>query len=296
VNCPECGSDSDSATDCPVCGANFEWVRQKGHGGGQAEPVSATGSARPRRPASAARTTGSAKRSGSGKRRGRGGVRASARVSSARPVAVKARRNATRLIICCGVAAVVVVAVAVVALHGHRNTSSAPVADTSGTYAQLVARANAQFDQGSPYLEKGALALAEPYFTAAAEEYRAAWALRSSDPAVGSDYATALYYSGKVTSATTVIDAVLALKPTGDVLQKVLFNRGNYLATAGRVAEQRGKTAQATRLLASAKASYRTAIAVDSSSDVAAAARSASVELAQPSAASVGGTPPSSGP
>jgi tetratricopeptide (TPR) repeat protein len=173
----------------------------------------------------------------------------------------------------------VVIAVLTLAEHKFSTGRAAPVADTSGSYSQLVQRANGHFDQGSPYIDRGNFTGGAPYFAAAAKEYDAAWSLRSNDPAVGTDYATSLFYAGDVQGAIGMVDKVLELKPTGSVLQKALLNKGNFLAMAGRVALQSGHTVQGKQLLGQAKASYQASIKIDPASDVVVADRQGIADL-----------------
>jgi hypothetical protein len=235
VYCPDCGFDAEGAKFCPECGAHLERVR--------------------------------AKAAVSGARRERAPSRAPLR----RPA-----RRVRPLYLWIAVAIVplaIVVAMVALAERGTTAKSTAPVADTSGSYAQLVQRANGHFDQGAPYVDRADFAGAAPYFAAAAREYDAAWAQRSTDPAVGTDYATSLFYSGDVQGAIALVDNVLELKPTGSILQKALLNKGNFLAMAGRVALQGGKVSQGKRLLGQAGAAYQASIAVDPATDAAAADR-----------------------
>jgi hypothetical protein len=241
VYCPDCGFDAEGAKFCPECGAHLERVR--------------------------------AKATGSGARRGR----ASSRATLRRPA-----RQVKPLYLWIAVAIVplaVVVAMVALAERGTQAESAKPVADTSGSYSQLVQRANGHFDQGAPYIDRADFASAAPYFAAAAREYDAAWAQRSTDPAVGTDYATSLFYSGDVQGAIAMVDKVLGLKPAGSVLQKALLNKGNFLSMAGRVALQGGKVARGKRLIGRARAAYQASIAVDSGSDAAAADRQGIADL-----------------
>jgi hypothetical protein len=241
VYCPECGFDAGGAKFCPECGAHLERVRAKAAGG-------------------------SARRE-----------RTPSRASLRRPA-----RRVRPLYLWIAVAIVplaIVVAMVALAERGSPAKSAAPVADTSGSYAQLVQRANGHFDQGAPYVDRADYAGAAPFFAAAAGEYDAAWAQRSTDPAVGTDYATSLFYSGDVQGAIALVDKVLELKPTGSILQRALLNRGNFLAMAGRVALQAGKVAQGKQSIGLARAAYQASIAVDPASAVAAADRRAIADL-----------------
>jgi tetratricopeptide (TPR) repeat protein len=151
---------------------------------------------------------------------------------------------------------------------GNASTPTAPStpvsADTSGTYSELVARANSIYDQGATYIKDNDFTGAAPYFAAAAKIYAAAWKKQPGDPAVGTDYATSLFYGGDIAGAVKQVDKVLAKDPT---FQNALYNRGNFLSMQGRVAQQNGEKAKADKLLAQAKASYEAAVKVDPTSD-----------------------------
>jgi tetratricopeptide (TPR) repeat protein len=171
------------------------------------------------------------------------------------------------------VAIAAVAAFAIVFIVNNRGSSSnastptapsGPVtADTSGSYSELVARANNLYDQGGPFIQKNDLAGAAPYFAAAAKVYAAAWKKQPGDPALGTDYATSLFYSGDIEGAVKQVDKVLAKNPT---FQNALYNRGNFLAMQARVAQQNGQTTKADRLKADAKVSYQAAIKADPTS------------------------------
>jgi tetratricopeptide (TPR) repeat protein len=190
---------------------------------------------------------------------------------------------------------VVVTAMLVLANHKTAPGNAPPVADTSGSYQELVQRANSHFDHGKPYIDQGNFDAAAPYFVAAAQEYGAAWSQLSTDPAVGTDFATSLFYAGDVQGAISMVDKVLKLKPQGGVLQKALLNKGNFLAMAGRVAMQSGQSAKGRQLLAQAKASYQASIKVDPASDVAAFDRQGITDLSTTGAPSATPSAPGGG-
>ena len=259
--CPECGFDAGDARFCPECGTRLEDLRKAA-----------------RRAAAAPR---SPRDPGSPPRR-----------SAPRPSTLGVRPLYLWIAVAV-VPAIVVIAMLVLASHRSATGSAAPVADTSGSYQQLVQRANDHFDQGKPYSDQGDFTAAAPYFVAAAKEYDAAWSQQSTDPAVGVDYATSLFYAGDVQGAIGMVDTVLKLKPTGSVLQKALLNKGNFLAMAGRVAVQNGQSAKGKQLFAAAAASYRASIKVDPASDVVALDRQGIADLRTTGASS---TAPSTAP
>ena len=136
----------------------------------------------------------------------------------------------------------------------------------SGSYGVLVARANGLYDQGSKAAQSNnanAQTLSSEYFAAAATVYAAAWRQQPGDPAVGTDYATSLFYSGDVAKAIKQVSKVLAKDPT---YQNALYNKGIYVATQARTDKQSGETAQATRLFAEAKRLFDAAVKIDPSS------------------------------
>jgi hypothetical protein len=232
------------------------------------------------------RTTGSYGGSGSG---GQRGAAQSARADSgagssgrpARRVAQRAssrpaRRNsaAPRLSaawLWLGVIGIIVVVGAVVVIGQTRSNASASVggsaapivADTTGTYDVLVARANGLYDQGAQALQKKDFTGASRQFAAAASVYRAAWKQQPGAPAVGTDFATSLYYSGDVAGALKQVDAVLAKSPT---FQNALMNKGIFLQSQLQTAQQNGQTEKAAQLRAQAKAAFQKAVQIDPSS------------------------------
>ena len=86
-------------------------------------------------------------------------------------------------------------------------------ADTSGSYSDLVQRANGLYDQGATAFESEKYDQGSAYFEAAAKVYAAAWKQQSTDPAVGTDFATSLFYSGQIEPALSQVDGVLAQSP-----------------------------------------------------------------------------------
>jgi tetratricopeptide (TPR) repeat protein len=147
---------------------------------------------------------------------------------------------------------------------GTAGQVSAPVsADTSGSYRELVARANGLYDQGAQASQSGDASGAAQYFAAAATVYSAAWGKQPGDPNVGTDFATSLFYSGDTAAALKQVDVVLAKTPG---FQSGRLNKGLYLQTASQVAQQNGQSAKATKLLAQARAELEKAVAIDPAS------------------------------
>ena len=138
---------------------------------------------------------------------------------------------------------------------------AAPVtADTSGSYGTLVQRANGLYDQGAQALQKKQQSTATEYFGAAAKVYRAAWKKQPTDPNVGTDFATSLFYSGDTDGALKQVNAVLANSPD---FQTAHLNKGIYLENAAQTAQRSGDQKKADSLLGQAKAEFERAVAID---------------------------------
>jgi tetratricopeptide (TPR) repeat protein len=167
-----------------------------------------------------------------------------------------------------------VVAVVIVILVAGRSggdsgttattTSPGPVqsvaADTSGSYGELVARANGLYDQGMNQLQSEQWAQSAAYFLAASKVYSAAWKQQSTDPGVGTDFATSLFYAGRTDAAIEQVEVVLAQSPE---FQTAWFNKGNYLAERARQAEEAGDEKAADKDYAAARVAYQKAVDLD---------------------------------
>jgi hypothetical protein len=265
VFCPVCGEDAGDDRRCPSCDADLSAFREASAGA-----ASQTGDA-----------SGSTAAGGS-----RGGKAA-------------AGRPALRRWLPWTIAALVVIAAVVVVIAGPGGgddattpvsqgggdssgsaAAEAPVADTSGTYDELIRRANSMYDDGAQLFQNGQADEAAKYFAAAAVVYDAAWTKQPGDPNVGTDWATSLFYSGDIAAAIEQVDKVLAENPT---FQPGLYNRGNFLVHSARVLDDEGDSAAATKAREEAAAAFRAAIAVGAGSDVgkAAAERLKSLESEQ---------------
>ena len=148
------------------------------------------------------------------------------------------------------------------------NASGAPAqavtADTSGSYEELVSRANDLYDQGDAAFQEQDFEQGGAYFAAAAEVYAAALKKQPGEPSVGTDYAVALFYSGDIPGALAQIELVLKDNPD---FQKAWLNKGIFLTHEGRIAEQQGDKKEADKLYAQAKTALTKAVAIDSKSD-----------------------------
>ena len=269
--CPECGHDAQEARFCPECGTGLDRFRTTP---AEADHDGET----PRAPRPATRTTGS---------RGRTPTRESPspkprpHAKRSQPTrAAKPARISPTIIWMSFAALAVVVVIGVFAFNRTQSDASGtpsgaglaagPVAaDTSGSYADLVQRANGLYDRGAQAFQKKQQSAGVQYFAAAAKVYAAAWKQQAADPNVGTDYATSLFYSGDANGALGQVNAVLAKSPD---FQTAHLNKGVYLQTAAQDARQNGQKAKADSLLAQAKASFRKAVSIDRGSSAGAKA------------------------
>ena len=247
--CPECGTEAGDAKFCPECGEDLAGIKNALKKG---------------------RTTGQQGGTG-GKGTKGGGPQAAA---AAQP----ARRGLSPAVIWGGFAVVAVVVIAVVVMIsgglGESGTptdagtqSNGPVgpvsADTSGSYRDLVTRANGLYDQGAAAMPDGIPSeQGSAYFAAAAKVYEAAWAKEPGDPNVGTDWAIALFYSGDVEGAVKQVNVVLKADPR---FQPGLFNKGIFLSHVSRMTQDK---AEAKKYTDQARAALTAAVAADPSSEV----------------------------
>jgi hypothetical protein len=242
--CPECGNDAGTAKFCPECGANLAGVKDALGGKPAAKPTTA--------------------------RQGGGGA------SKAPPAGAPKRLSPAVIWGGFGALAVIVIIVVVMVSGGFggnsgsnaADASGGPVqavtADTSGTYADLVTRANDLYDQGNTNFQNQKYDQGAAYFTAAAKVYAAAWAKQSTDPGVGTDYAVAQFYSGDIPGALKQITAVLAANPD---FQKGWLNKGIFVSHEGQLSKQNGDAKQATKYFDEARVALTKAVALDSKSE-----------------------------
>ena len=260
--CPECGNDAASAKFCPECGANLSGVKDALSGKPGAK-------------------------SGGAKAVPGGGSGAASKTSDGAP------KRLSPAVIWGGFAALAVIVIVVVVMvsggfggdtgdPGTADTSAGPVqavdADTSGSYDDLVARANGLYDKGDAAFQNQDFEQGGAYFAAAAKVYSAAWKKQATDPGVGTDYSVALFYSGDIESALTQIDAVLKDNPD---FQKGWLNKGIFLSHESRLAEQNGDKKAATQLSDEAKAAFTKAVAIDAQSEAGQAADASLQQLSQ---------------
>jgi tetratricopeptide (TPR) repeat protein len=137
-------------------------------------------------------------------------------------------------------------------------------ADTSGSYTELVSRANALYDQGMAAFNGNDPATGEQHFRDAAEVYKAAWDKKPGDPNVGTDYAVALFYRRHHEEGLQQIEIVLKKNP---LFQPALLNKGIFLRTESEEAQQRGETDQAAQFLARAEKAFEKAVRINPGSE-----------------------------
>lgn len=244
--CPECGNDAADAKFCPECGADLGGVKDALRGKTTGQKGHKTGAERPPR-------------------------------GDAAPAAAPPARGLSPAVIWGGFGAIAVIVIIVVVMAsggfgGNKNgtvsdSSTGPVqavqADTSGDYQTLVTRANGLYDRGDGEFKNQNFEQGSVTFKAAATVYAAALKLQAGDPAVGTDYATALFYSGNIESAVAQAKKVVAQNAT---FQPAWFNLGNFYAHKARIAEQGGSKAKAADIYALARAAYIRAVALDAKS------------------------------
>ena len=274
--CPECGADAGDAKFCPECGTRLKDAPPAPRDARPA-PAGKPRAAADRPTTAPARAASSAARRSGGRRRrrpgttrrrpGRGGPRGrpphhlaglgrlrrgrrGRGAARRRPRRRRRRRRELRR------------------GPGRRRLRPAVTADTSGSYTELVTRANGLYDEGSAAFQKNDAAGGEAYFAAAAKVYAAAWKKQPGDPNVGTDFATSLFYSGQTDKALTQVDEVLKASPD---FQTAHLNRGIFLKTAAQDATDAGDSKTAEQLLADAKASFEKAVSIDAGSDRASA-------------------------
>jgi hypothetical protein len=248
--CPECGNDAGEARFCPECGANLAGVKD----------------------ALSGKAAAAASRAANVDTGGVAGEQAAVPAGSG-----PARLSPAIIWGVFGALAVVVIVVVVMMSGGFGSGSDEPgaasaneggaaqvvEADTSGSYEELVQRANELYDQGDAVLQEQGLEQGSPYFAAAAKVYAAAWAKQATDPGVGTDFSVALFYSGDMEAALAQIDAVLEVNPD---FQKGWLNKGIFLSHEARMVKQ-ADAEQADKLYQQAKTAFTRAVAIDPESD-----------------------------
>ena len=151
-------------------------------------------------------------------------------------------------------------------------TDTGSTGDTGVAYVDLVTEANTLYDRGAAVLESDREA-AKQYFLDAADAYESAWKMSQSDPAVGTDYATALYFSGDIDGS--IAQGEVAIKAFPD-FQNAFFDLGvSYHAKANSVSAPEERESY----LDAARDAYRRAKSIDPWSDTGKAAAQALKKL-----------------
>jgi len=263
--CPECGTDAGDAKFCPECGTDLG-VLKKTLRGDQTAGKPAGPAAQQRK---SLKQTGVSAAEGPGRKPGQLGPRKQTGGAGTRP-----------WVIWSIVAAVVVPIVLIVSITlatSHKGSSAsqtpAPVADTSGTYAELVQRANALSDQALKAVSANDMVTGQAYGQAAATVYSAAWKKQPGDPSVGTDWAIALFYSGDFQGAISRVEKVLAANPT---FQKGWFNAGIFYKHVSQMTQDK---ALVKADVAKARTAFTKAVALNPSNDVGRQAQQALQQL-----------------
>lgn len=274
--CPECGTEAGEARFCPECGTRL--TDEPAMGGPRPAAPPAPRAQRSDVPGDDAVSGKSRQQRRQAERRAAQKASRHQRAAAPAPAARSASSRNTTWLIWGGIAvAAVVVVLIIVGLGGGDGTTggssgatggsgSAPAvtADTSGSFADLVQRANGLYDQGSAAFQDDDPAGAQAYFAAAAKVYAAAWEKQSDDPNVGTDFATSLFYSGQTDEAIAQVDEVLKASPD---FQTAYLNKGIFLKTAAHEATDAGDAKAAEQLLADARASFEKAVSISAESD-----------------------------
>ena len=250
--CPDCGNDAGEAKFCPECGADLAGLKNAMKGKTTSQAASGKGSGGRRPPKQPAAVAGAAP----AQQGGRG----------LSPAMIWGGF---------GVLAVIVIVVVVLASGGFGGTKTPSTASTasatpvmgvvSGDYATLVQKANGFYDLGMKQFQSNNMNQAVAYFQAAAMTYAAAWRKQHTDPNVGTDYATALFYSGKVSEAVKQVESVIKANPS---FQQAWYNLGIYYTHQQALATQNNQPAAAKKARALAVAAYTKAIAINPTSQV----------------------------
>lgn len=293
--CPECGFDADEARFCPDCGTSLDQFRavvsdEKVDDDALFETQDEDDEYLEdeievlRSPRQAPLATGSRGRTPARKPsrqiRAQQSRAAHSRRSQAQGPAAKqpSRLSPTVIWMSFATIAVIVVIGAFAFTRSTPGASGSPsgtqatspiAADTSGSYSQLVQRANGLYDQGAQAFQKKDQSGGAKYFAAAAVVYRAAWKQQATDPNVGTDYATSLFYSGDTDRALKQVNVVIAKRPD---FQTAHLNKGIYLENAAQNAQKAGEKTKADSLLAQAKAEFQKAVSIDPGSSAGAKA------------------------
>jgi hypothetical protein len=229
--CPECGTDAADAKFCPECGNDLGAVKDALRGSSPAgKPAGQAAQQRK----SAKQSPASATEAG-GRGPGQLGPRKQPGGAGTKPWVIWA---------VVGAVVVPLILITLVSLIGNNNNKSkpgataslAPVANTSGTYPELVQRANDLYDAARAAYLSGDINTELQYGAAAAKVYAAAWKKQPGDPGVGTDWARALFYAGDFKGAIIQIEKIIAANPT---YQKAWLNAGDLYAADAQMTQDK---------------------------------------------------------
>jgi tetratricopeptide (TPR) repeat protein len=238
--CPECGNDAGDAKFCPECGANLSGVKDVLRGKTTGEQ--------------SGKTTGQQGRKSAADRPPRDGAAAAA---------ASRARGLSPAVIWGGFGAIAVIVIIVVVMISGGFGGSNNNTSTTGDYQTLVKRANDLYDKGDSQFKNQDFQGGSATFKEAAAIYAAALAKQAGDPAVSTDYATSLFYSGNIDAAVAMAKKITTQDPT---FQPAWFNLGNFYAHKARIMAQTGSKAKAAPTYALARAAYTKAVALDPTS------------------------------
>lgn len=278
--CPECGHDAGDAKFCPECGADLAGIRgslnnqPSGRRTGNQGRRGGAGRAGAGRQDAGGRSAGGRSDAGGGAGAGRrSGPRPKGSPRRAAPAAPAppARRGLSPALIwgVCGAVAVIVVVAVIAYSGGFRSGPSATASSSAtpvpgvvtGSYGTLVQDANNFYNEGDAQFTKKSYSQGAAYFQAAATTYAAAWKLQSSDPSVGTDYATSLFYAGHTDAAIQQARAVIKKSPN---FQAVYLNLGIYLASKASDAQQSsGSSASVKSTYSEARQAFTKAVSLN---------------------------------
>lgn len=271
--CPECGTDAADANFCPECGNDLTLLARSGNkqvgvcpecgtDAGQARFCPECGhqmaTARGRAPG----TAGSTARQTKQQQRPRAARRAAARHEPQKPAPSK--RPVFLIWGAFAVAAAIVVVIVAMSTGGGGKPAveaESVTADTSGSYSELVERANDLYDKGIEAFNKDDAEGGVANFKAASEVYRAAWTKQPGDPNVGTDFAVSLFYMKHHDEGIKQIEVVLKKNPD---FQAAHLNKGIFLQTEASEAKDKAKAAD---YLAEAKLAFQKAVSIDPASE-----------------------------
>lgn len=236
--CPECGNDAAQAKFCPECGADLSGVKTALRGKTTGQQGGKTTNQRPPK-------------------------------ADAAPASTPRGRGLSPAIIWGVFGAIAVIVIVVIVMVSGGSGGSGGDVNSGDDYQTLVTRANELYDKGDGQFKKQDFEGGSATFREAATVYAAALEKQAGDPAVGTDYATSLFYSGNIDGAVAQAKKVTKQNAT---FQPAWFNLGNFYAHKARIVDQSGDKAKAAATYALARAAYTKAVALDPKSETGKAA------------------------